>query len=160
MKQRARHLGIVRQQPQRLAAEGVADIGERQRVIALAHPGHRGSDIERGPVRHRGLEADQRFRLVVAGQRLLPDIAGAAVVVGQDRAAALGEIAGKAAVDLARHGGRRIDQDGMALGPAREKQRRPQQISIGGRQGDVIDENVVQRSLGHRVLPPAFEIRP
>jgi hypothetical protein len=32
-------------------------------------------------------------------------------------------------------------------------QRRPKQISVGGGEGDVDDENVVQRSLGHRDLP-------
>ena len=84
-------------------------------MIALAHPGHRGGDIERGPVRHRGLEADQRFGLVIADQRFLPGAAGAAVIIGQDRAAPPRQIAGETPVDLARHRGRRIDQDGMAL---------------------------------------------
>src|SRR4029453_3658913 len=44
----------------------------------------------------------------------------------------------------------------MALGPPRQKQRRAQQISIGGGEGDVIDENVVQRSLCHRDFPRSF----
>ena len=110
--------GIVRQQAERLAAERMADIGEGKRLVALAHPGDRARNILCGPVRHRGLEADQRFRLVVAGQCLLPAIAGAAIVVGQNGATALGEIACKAPVELARDRGRRIDQDGMALGSA------------------------------------------
>jgi hypothetical protein len=41
----------------------------------------------------------------------------------------------------------------MALRPAGQKQGRPQQISVRSREGDVIDENVVQRSLRHRNLP-------
>ena len=48
----------------------------------------------------------------------------------------------------------------MALGAAGQEQRRRQQISVGGGEGDVVDENVVQRSLCHRVLPRAFVIRP
>ena len=102
----------------------MADIVERQVLVTLAHPRHRGGDIERGPLRHRGLEADQRFRLVVTDRRFLPAIADAAVIMGQDRATPPSQIARKTPVDLARHGGRRIDQDGVALRPARQKQRR------------------------------------
>jgi hypothetical protein len=138
----------------------MADIVERQILVTLAHPRHRRGDIERGPIRHRGLEAGQRFRLVVTDRRFLPAIADAAVIIGQDRAAPPRQIARKASVDLAGHGGRRIDQDGMALGPARQKQRRAQQISIGGGEGDVIDEYVVQRSLCHRDFPRSFRVAP
>ena len=156
MKQRARNLRIVRQQAERLAAERMSDIGEGQRLVALAHPGDRRGDILCGPVRHRGLEAGQRFRLVVTGQRLRPAVAGAAVVVGQHCAAALGEIAGKAPVELAGDGGRRIDQDGVALGPAGQKQRRGKRISVGRGHRDVVDENVVQPRVGHRLLHLRF----
>jgi len=41
----------------------------------------------------------------------------------------------------------------MALRSSRQKQRRAQQISIGGGKGDIIDENVVQRSLCDRDFP-------
>ena len=151
---------IVRQQAERLAAERMSDIGERERLVALAHPGDGGRNILCGPVRHRGLEADQRFRLDVAGQRLLPAIAGAAVVVGQNRAAALGEIAGKAAVELAGDRGRRVDQDGMALGPAGQKQRRRKRVSIRRGHRDIVDKNVVQPRPGHRCSPASFSERP
>jgi hypothetical protein len=43
----------------------------------------------------------------------------------------------------------------MALGPARQKQGRRQRIAIGSRQGDVVDENVVQPRLSHRASPAA-----
>ena len=138
----------------------MADIAERQRVVALAHPGYRAGDVERGPVRHRGLEADQRSGLVVSDHGLLPGVADAAIVVSQHRAAAPGQIAGKAPVDLARHGGRRIDQHGMALRPAWQEQPCPQQISVRRRQADVVDEYVVQRSLCHRSFPRVRAIRP
>jgi hypothetical protein len=131
----------------------MADIGERQGAVTLAHPGDRRGDIERRPVRHRSLEAGERFHLVVADQRFLPAIADAAIIIGQDRAAAPGQISGKASVDLARHGCCRIDQHGMALGAARQEQRCPQQIAVGRGQSDVVDENVVQRCLGHRDFP-------
>ena len=93
---------LLGEQTQRLAAEGMADIVQRQGLIALAHPGHRGGGIERRPVRHRGFESNQRFKLVVAGHRLLPAVAGAAVIIGQHRAAAPREIAGEPLVDPAR----------------------------------------------------------
>jgi hypothetical protein len=48
-------------------------------------------------------------------------------------------------------GGRRIDQHGVALGPARQKQGRSQRIAIGRGQGDIVDKNVVQRRHGHRI---------
>ena len=57
--QRARHLAVVGKKAQCLAAEGMADIVERQIFVALTHPGYRSGDIERGPIRHCGLEADQ-----------------------------------------------------------------------------------------------------
>ncbi len=44
----------------------------------------------------------------------------------------------------------------MALGAARQKQRRAQEIAVPGGEGDVVDENVVQPSLSHRDFPPAF----
>src|SRR5206468_3609587 len=113
-------------------------------------------NILRGPVRHRGLEADQRFRLVAAGQRLLLAVAGAAIVVGQNRTAALGEIAGKATVELARDGGGRVDQDGVALVSTGLKQRRGKGVSIRRRHRDIVAEYVVQPRLGHRVLLPAL----
>ena len=122
-------------------------------LVALAHPGHGAGDVERGPVRHRGLEADQGFELVVADQRFLPAIAGAAVIIGQDRAAPPRQIAGESLVDLARHRGGRVDQDGMALRAAGQEQACPQQIPVLGGEGDVVDENVVQRSLSHRNSP-------
>jgi hypothetical protein len=66
----------------------------------------------------------QRSRPVIADRRFPPAIAGAEVIVGQDCATPLRQIARKRPVDLARHGGGRIDQDGMALRPRRQKQRR------------------------------------
>ena len=131
----------------------MADIAERKGAVALAHPGNCGGDIERRPVRHRGLEADQRFRLVVAFHRLRPGIADAAVVIGQDRAAPPREIARKAAIDLARDGRARIDQDGMAPRASRQEERRPQRIPIGRWDCDVVGENVVRRSFAHRDSP-------
>ena len=131
------------------------DITKRQVAVALAHPGDRRSDIERRPIPHRGLEADQRPRLVVAFHRLLPAVTNAAVIIGQDRAAAPRQIAREAAIDLARGGGRRIDQNGMALGAAGQEQRRSQRISIRSRHHDVVGENVVQRSFRHRDFPRA-----
>ena len=45
----------------------------------------------------------------------------------------------------------------MALGSARQEQRRPQLIPVGRRQGDVVDKNVVQRSLSQPQFPlPTF----
>src|SRR5882757_7352156 len=41
----------------------------------------------------------------------------------------------------------------MALRAARQKQRRAQQIPVRSGEGDVVDENVVQRSLCHRDFP-------
>jgi hypothetical protein len=102
---------------------GLADIVERQGLVALVHPRHRGGDVERRPVRHRGVETDQRFRLIIADQRFLPAVAGAAVIIGRDRAAAPCEVAGEPPVDLARHGGGRIEQRSLALGPPRGKNR-------------------------------------
>jgi hypothetical protein len=100
------------------------------------------------------VEAGERSQLVIADQRFLPAIAGAAIVISQNRAAAMREIAGEAAVDLARHGGGGIDQDGMPLGPAGQEQRRPEQISVRCGKGDVVDENVVQPGPCHRDFPP------
>jgi hypothetical protein len=54
-------------------------------------------------------------------------------------------------------GGRRIDQDGMALRTPGQKQRRAQRISIRCRQRDIVDKYVVQPRLGHRRLPSGFE---
>jgi hypothetical protein len=37
----------------------------------------------------------------------------------------------------------------MALGAAGQEQRGPQQIAVGRGQADVVDENIVKRSLSH-----------
>jgi hypothetical protein len=44
----------------------------------------------------------------------------------------------------------------MALGTARQKQARPQQIAVRGGESDIVDENVVQRSLCQGNFPRAF----
>jgi hypothetical protein len=44
----------------------------------------------------------------------------------------------------------------MALGAPGQEQGGAQQVAVGRRKGDVIDENVVQRSLGHRDFPRAW----
>ncbi len=131
----------------------MADIGQRQGVIALAHPGDGGGDVERGPVRHRGLEADQRFRLVVADHVELPAAADAAVIISQDGAAALRQIAGKSAVDPARRGGRGIDQDGLTLDATGQEQRRREWISVRCRDDDIVRERLVLSSFAHRQHP-------
>src|SRR6202030_319546 len=82
-------------------------------------------------------------------------VAGAAVIIGQDRVTASCEVAGESPVDPARHGGGRIDQDGMAPGPAGQKQARAQQISVRGGDGDVVDENVVQPASATAISPVA-----
>jgi len=50
------------------------------------------------------------------------------------------------------HGGGRIDQHRVALGPARQKQRRRQRIAIRRRQRDIVDEYVVQPRLGYLMM--------
>jgi hypothetical protein len=40
-----------------------------------------------------------------------------------------------------------------APGPVGQEQRRPQQVAVNGGKGDVADEDVVPRSLGHRDFP-------
>jgi hypothetical protein len=48
----------------------------------------------------------------------------------------------------------------MPLGPARQEQRRPEQISVRRGKGDVVDENVVQPGACHRDFPPYARERP
>src|SRR6202042_3856504 len=98
------------------------------------------------------------LRPVIPLQRALPGIADAAVIVGQDRKAAPGQVAGKLAVDPAGDGGGGIDQDGMLLGAARKKQRRAQRVAVYGRKGDIVDEDVVELSLSHRDFPPVLAL--
>ena len=60
--QAARDHVVVRKQADRLSAERVADDGERQALVASAHPGHRGRDVERRPVRHGRGKARRAMR--------------------------------------------------------------------------------------------------
>jgi hypothetical protein len=128
-------------------------------AVALLHtyrrwsrrsPGRRGWDCYPGASIHSAAPRQSVSRC--SGRT----VAGATVIIGQGRVAAPCELAGESPVDLARHRGSRIDQDGMALGPARQKQRRPQQISVRSGEGDVVDENVVRRSFTHREFPRRF----
>lgn len=65
------------------------------------------------------------------------------------------QVTRKAAIDLARDRGCRIDQDGMALGATGQEKRRAQLVAIRSGERDIIGKNVVQRSFEHRD-PPCF----
>ena len=47
----------------------------------------------------------------------------------------------------------------MALGPTGQKQRRGKRISVGRGHRDIVDENVVQPRVGHRLLHLRFSGR-
>jgi hypothetical protein len=63
----------------------------------------------------------------------------------------MGEVGGKAAIELSRHGGGRIDQHGMAaFAGAGQKQRGPQRIAVGRWHDDVVGKDIVKPSVRHR----------
>jgi hypothetical protein len=47
----------------------------------------------------------------------------------------------------------------MLLGPARQEQRRAQRVTVLGGKGDIVDEDVIGVSFGHRDFPSGSEVR-
>ena len=132
----AADLAIVRRKADRLAAERMADHRKRQSRPDAAHVVDRGGDIERRPVAHAHLEAAQRGRT----RARCP-----AIVIGENRESLLRQIGRKAAIDLARHRGRRIDQDRAARCVVRREHRRAERVAVARRDRRVLRQNFLHR---------------
>ncbi len=151
--QRAGDVAIVRDQTQRLAAETVADIGEREVLVMPAHPRDRSGSVAQGPVRQRGVKARQRLPALRIGNHRAPGSAGPAVIIGQHDAAAAGQIRREIVIQPARRAGRGIDEDRVVLAAARQEQRSRQREAVHGRHDDIVDEYVIGRSARHAANP-------